>query len=422
MTKRLFLVAAVTCLAVACGSDDPTITQPDAGKAPRDAGNGEPKRDAKVPTNTNMDPVTGEKPTGNDVDGDGYTTADGDCNDNDKTVNPGAFDFPGDSVDDDCADGPADDLESCDQGLAIDSSDPKDAARALGLCKFVEEDGKGWGVVSARFTDSTGTGKLSDPRAVGLLPGFGAAKPSGGQSLLALSSGVARAPDQPGYTSDCDALDATCPLGGLLGCSGGNAPPMGYPKETTTCRGAGGNIFSPGTKIFNQAALELKIRVPNNASSFSFDSIFYTYEFPDYVCSKFNDFYVVFKEPMPADLPDSNIVFDSNNDSIGVNTGLLAVCDPTTQSENATKKFECEQGTALLKGTGYGPGETTCASAGGAATGWLHTKAPVDGGEIITVRFAIWDTGDAILDSTVLVDKFEWSPNETKVGTEPILI
>ena len=37
-----------------------------------------------------------------DCDGDGYSTAQGDCNDADPSVNPEAYDFPGDGVDNDC--------------------------------------------------------------------------------------------------------------------------------------------------------------------------------------------------------------------------------------------------------------------------------------------------------------------------------
>jgi len=48
------------------------------------------------------------------------------------------------------------------------------------------------------------------------------------------------------------------------------------------------------------------------------------------------------------------------------------------------------------------------------ATGWLTSSAPVKGGEEITLRWAIWDTGDSALDSTVLVDGFTWI---TKAGT-----
>lgn len=430
MTKRVFLAASALALSVACGSEDPVTSEPNTG----DAGTASLARDASRPdaskenTGKTTDPSTPPQrdagPTNTrDLDGDGISAADGDCDDSDPKISPAAFDFPGDDVDDDCSGSAAAMVESCDQSLAIDSSDAKDAARALGLCNFADENSKAWGVVSARFTDASGSGKLSDPRAVGLLPRLGAAKPSEGSALLALSSGVARAPDQSGYTPACDELDSTCALGGLIGCGGGAMPPAGYPKESSSCHSDTG-IFSLKSTIYNQAALELKIRVPNNVSSFAFDSIFYTYEYPDFVCSNYNDFYVVFKDPKPPGVNDGNIVFDTNGDPIGVNTGLLAVCDPSAQSAMATKKFACGQGTALLKDTGFGPMESSCASAptGGGSTGWLHTTAPAEKGQIITLRFVVWDTNDPDLDSTVLVDKFIWSASDDQVATEPVIV
>lgn len=38
----------------------------------------------------------------NDIDGDGYTSANGDCNDYNPDVNPGAYDIPDDGIDQDC--------------------------------------------------------------------------------------------------------------------------------------------------------------------------------------------------------------------------------------------------------------------------------------------------------------------------------
>jgi len=42
-------------------------------------------------------------------------------------------------------------------------------------------------------------------------------------------------------------------------------------------------------------------------------------------------------------------------------------------------------------------------------------------GEIVTLRFAIWGSGDAVLDSAALVDNFVWSVKEPKVETTPIV-
>src|SRR5215831_21156265 len=72
----------------------------------------------------------------NDPDGDGFTAADGDCCQdtsqcsNPELVNPGAFDVPGNGVDDDC-DGKIDEGEGpCDMGLASNASNAMDYAKA----------------------------------------------------------------------------------------------------------------------------------------------------------------------------------------------------------------------------------------------------------------------------------------------------
>src|SRR5262249_34300490 len=83
---------------------------------------------------------------GTDHDGDGLSSNDGDCNDCDKNINPGAFDVPGNGKDDDCS-GAKDDDSPCDTGLTLTSTDAFEAAKALGLCKKTAEGDKKWGVI-----------------------------------------------------------------------------------------------------------------------------------------------------------------------------------------------------------------------------------------------------------------------------------
>jgi hypothetical protein len=47
---------------------------------------------------------------------------------------------------------------------------------------------------------------------------------------------------------------------------------------------------------------------------------------------------------------------------------------------------------------------------------------PAGPAELFGTRFAVWDTGDDNLDSSVLVDAFRWTATEgtVDVGTEPI--
>jgi hypothetical protein len=344
-----------------------------------------------------------------DADGDGFRTREGDCNDCVSTINPAAFDVSGNGVDEDCSGAADEPASACELGLAIDSSSAEDAARALGLCSFPSEGSRAWGVLSARFTDASGNPGLHHPHAVGLLPDFGAAKPRAGSTLLALSTGSARAQNQPDYERGCDALDDDdCNL--EFDCDeDGAEPPAGYPKPSKSCEfpaeGAG--------LAYDQAALELKLRVPSNANGLSFDSMFYTHEFPHYICLDYNDFFAVFKEPRERAAADANILFDDNHHPIGVDSALFAVCDPDAPTP---KPFACPLGTALLKGTGFGPHERRCGLSdyfrGGGATGWLKTTAPVDPGSLITLRFAIWDTGDPYFDSTALLDHFTWTTFE----------
>jgi hypothetical protein len=78
----------------------------------------------------------------------------------------------------------------------------------------------------------------------------------------------------------------------------------------------------------------------------------------------------------------------------------------------------CPAGTGELSGTGF---DGAWGDDAGATT-WLKTSAPIKGGDEVTIRFAIWDTGDTAWDSTALVDSFQWVANggTVGVGTEPI--
>ncbi|HSN96966.1 MAG TPA: choice-of-anchor L domain-containing protein, partial [Candidatus Nanopelagicales bacterium] len=144
-----------------------------------------------------------------------------------------------------------------------------------------------------------------------------------------------------------------------------------------------------------------------------FDLNFYTYEFPNYICSTFNDFFVAMLTPQLANMPDGNISFDSQGNTISVNAGFLQVCHAQTASNGAY--FDCPLGPGQLAGTGFDDFSNS------AATAWLKTTAPIEapGGEI-TLHFAVWDSGDGILDSTVLLDNFAFEAVETPTETQPL--
>ena len=276
--------------------------------------------------------------------------------------------------------------------LAVNDGDAKQAARAIGLCAPVEGADDPWGLLAARYTSPDGTG-IMDAVSHGILPAFGAAiTPIDGPRLLALSSGTARQPNDPDFQD---------PAGAILGPIG-EAPP-GFPVDIAGCSGSSGT----DNTTYDGSALEITVRAPKNAKSMRFNVNFYTYEFPEYVCSDYNDFFVVLQSPPPNGAKSGNVAFDSMGNPISVNNAFVEVCE----SQNAGgKNFPCSLGAGQLNGTGFEDH---------AATGWLEVVTPVDPGSTFTLRFAIWDAGDPVLDSTVLIDDVRFDVEELEA---PVIV
>jgi hypothetical protein len=383
---------------------------------------------------------TGSQDPNVDADLDGYIGAD-DCDDGDPQSNPGAFDVPDNQVDEDCSGTADDEPRGCDGALPLDS-DAAGAAKALGLCRVATAGASGkaktWGVLSARFVFPDGsessTGKVLDglgecsatpspphPLSHGVLPTFGPnVAPREGGALTALSSGIARAGVQE--LNAGTAYSSFSPAGARM-CTSGRAP-EGFPGPASEgC----GDIEVPDPEsgidvrdINDPIALELVIRAPTNANSFAFDFNFYTYEYHTFVCTMYNDSFVTLLYSKSPDVPvDHNISFDSQRNAVSVNNGFVEVCEPYTYrgvrgGMEITREFPCQYGTQQLLETGFDvdPFLPELPSFH-AATGWLRTQANIVPGEELTLRFAIWDTGDQSLDSTVLLDAFTW---EAKPG------
>lgn len=358
-----------------------------------------------------------------DADGDGFSRVRGDCDDCDFARGPAALDLADNGVDEDCDGKDAADADvSCDLELDTQDHTPEAAAQAIGLCDAPSRVSRLPGLISASWKRLSGTGELGDTRQVWLPTLFGTIEPREGKRLLVLSTGSSRDLADPGYTRDCDILGSSRMADGRW--SDAREPPDGYPKDSSKCSSG----LAPGAALaYNDIVLELTLRAPSNASSFSFDSMFFTYEYPDFVCSAYNDFFLVQVDPRPDGLRDDNVLFDANGDTIGVNTGLLTVCGEAERGR-VKRPTSCELGPSLLAKTGFDQGDSICAAKqtdlrdiGGASTGWLHTIVPVEAGKLLTVRFVLWDSGDPRLDSTALVDNFSWSlASPREPGTSPI--
>ncbi|MCX5746051.1 MAG: choice-of-anchor L domain-containing protein [Proteobacteria bacterium] len=372
-----------------------------------------------------------------DADGDGYTTCGGgDCCDSTECtrpdlVNPGAFDAAGNNLDDDCNGAIDDTVQLCDQSLPSDSTNALDFAKAIDICKTATMADRAWGVISGTLTYPDGTG-TPDPQSHAIRAHFGTGVlPQGGLSLAMLSTGAAAGKGdtlptyQPFSTSTQTATESAFPAD-FLAANGGELPnaPGCPPPNVTTANDA--------------VMLTLKIRVPSNAKSFKLSSNFFSAEFPEYTCSPYNDFFVILLDSMYAGMPanptDKNLAFytpmgTQDRVPVGVNlgfgnTGLFTQCVNGTTGcfsfGGQMGTISTCTGTTQLLGTGFeddASGDCDANSVVGGATGWLVTSGNVVPGEIITLRIAIWDTSDHLLDSLAVFDGFQWSVDSAQPGT-----
>jgi hypothetical protein len=323
------------------------------------------------------------------------------------------YDIPDDHCDND-GDGQIDNAVVCDSDLSA-NGDAMAFARALGLCQVATDTDTKWGVLSAAF--SNGHASTNSPAAAqhGILKKFGSVVvPRDGAALGVLSTGSATeedADDGPYFKGIKEGMQVFA----------GNDAPAGYPKVSPECPGV---VMNP--QVHDAINLKLVIRVPANAQGFAFDFDFWSGEWPEYVCSPFNDSFIAYlsSAAFNGGAPE-NITFDKKNNPISVNNGFFDRCTPNTPTACRNKDISpilatCPGGVAELAGTGFEKIGVYCGDAkstGGGATGWLTSKAPVKPGETIALELMIWDTGDASYDSTVLLDHFVWQGVPTSTGT-----
>ncbi|WP_437481393.1 hypothetical protein WME75_37525 [Sorangium sp. So ce1014] len=347
-----------------------------------------------------------------DADGDGFTEDLGDCDDCNALVNPAALELATvggeggaapEPVDDDCDTFVDNVPEPCDDGIAIDDAEPFSAARAVELCKTPRWPGD-WGVLSAAWVmvDGAPPPEGEEQHANfhlghGILPRFGRnVPPKAGARLLALSSGTARQQDDEGFES---------PVGFNKKYEG--EFPQNFPKAPHGCEG-----LVPA-KPSDPTAIEITIRVPSNVRGFAFNSYYLTYDWP-HACNDFNDYFVAFLTPRPANLIDGHILFDDKKNAMSINNTLIDVCacEGGPPCDLDGRVYACTSETSELLGTGF---ESR------AGTGWLVTSAPVEPNQEIKIRWGAYDAGDHELDSTGLVDNWVWlTEKDETVVTTPV--
>jgi hypothetical protein len=323
---------------------------------------------------------------------------------------PSFYDVPGDGCDND-GNGKVDDAPTCDGDASGD--DATTFAHALGLCDDASK--KGYGLVSATFTRGFQVDAAPEAGQHGVLTKFGSLAPREGARLGVLSTGFAQ---------EFDGSDGTPFAPGQEWGTDGAVPP-GFPKAAAGCE--------QDSDVHDVIDLKLTLKAPPNATGFRFDFNFHSSEWPEYICTEFNDGFIAYltAKGFNSGSPD-NVSFDAKNNPVSVNNGFFDRCTPKATVGcfgDHQSTSVCGGGAGELQGTGFGllgdgcqddPGSDTGAGQVtlGGATGWLSSRAPVTPGETFTLELIIWDTGDSSRDSSVLLDDFQWIGGAVTTTTE----
>jgi hypothetical protein len=250
------------------------------------------------------------------------------------------------------------------------------------------------------------------PAGVGTRSSFGnvgAFPPQEGSKYVVIGSGRADELDDNsgfGCSSDLGAYDPiTLP-----------APMVGTDVGAQTCADNPGLIGMGdcSNTIESQLAgsvndyteLRITATVPVGVNSFSYDLAYFSFEYPDYYLSVFNDMYIGWLE---SEVWTGNVSFDNNGAPISLNAGFLDYRDA-----NPANDPMCQGGCSAPELHG------TCME-GHAGTKWLKTSAGVKPGETFTLVLGIFDMSDSILDSYAFLDNFQWGcDGEEPPSTTPI--
>jgi hypothetical protein len=359
-----------------------------------------------------------------DQDGDGWTICNGDCCDvagqgctNPKLVNPGAFEVVGDGVDNDCDPNTSDTVAPalCSAATKFSGVTATDVAKAMELCQTTTAAATGpakkWGLIGASHHFANGaipnTTELNslqnNQTAITTLFG-NSVTPRKGSTMAIISSGMARDANDPGWVVPILGTSFTSsitfpgggPLATYVNAHGGGLLPG-------TCAGS---TCPVGTGANDSVNIRLQIRTPTNAQGFSYDFRFYSAEYYTFQCTQFNDYYLASLTSLAPGIPaDHNISFDSLGNAVSVNNGFFQDC-----GGNGKSCGTCPFGTASLAGTGF-------EQVNGGSTEWLTTDAPIVPGETITLELIVFDVGDHIYDTLMLLDNFRWSLTPVTLGT-----
>ncbi len=365
----LFALSAF-CIGVA-SCNDPDDRDTDAG-ADSDS---DIDTDTDTDADSDTDTDTGVDP--NDKDGDGFSPPD-DCDDNNEFVNPMAIEDLGDAgtgdlVDNDC-DGETDEEEDGCDCTGLDNSEAGLQA-AIDLCdaRFVVS-------VTKIHTSSGGDVAFDTLSHQGsntcILPTYGC-------EMAVISTGPVGQPN-PNQAQDMGGMTADISLDPITDFMGNNS--------TTSTPYASCDVTQ----------IEMTLIAPTNALGFSFDSLFGSAEYDEWINLGYNDaYYAIVEDANLNGGATTNIVFDDLGVEVEVDNNFF---------ENAS--YPCDE-----TGSGWEPAISGISG----STGWLRTTWGVVPGTTFQITFSIHDEGDCVWDSIAFIDNFTWSTQPVEPGTDPII-
>ncbi len=357
--------------------------------------------------------------TDEDIDGDGWTVANGDCDDFDATVYPGAPIICNDGkdnncngfIDDDEPDMDGDGYPPCKNGMVYDCDDTNPYINP----GAVEIPGDGIDNNCNGLTDEPRMAcdcgnpslveamELCEPQFVLDVQTYGDAR-----QWTVFQSYGALAPRTSLSHSAEGLLDVNCSA--VMLCTGealDTNPQPGTSFGNSDPHPLGGNTANDLGQII------MTLQIPTNVEGISFDFMFLSSEYPEWVCTQYNDaFLAILEDPGLNGGQPTNISFDGNNNEITVNNNFFENPNNWTESLAGTG-YDAPDSGAICHGSSGGgcvmpspcpPANNTI----GSGTGWLRTIAPVTRNEVVTLTFSIHDEGDNIYDSCVIIDNFQW--------------
>ena len=151
---------------------------------------------------------------------------------------------------------------------------------------------------------------------------------------------------------------------------------------------------------------QFETQVPGGTHGFTFDFAYFSVEFTNYIGTTFNDMFVVWSN---SETYTGNLCFINDQPCTVTALGV----DPWNPQQLYT-----ESSIELIDTGFYGWN--------GGGTGWFEAKGSAAPGESLQLTWAIFDMGDTVLDTAVIIDNFQWdcegcTPSEVNpCGIRPI--